>query len=105
MPPAAALESLFGPPTNAQDESAALALAALYDATATITGAPTAPASDELSLKAVFEPPAAPAPRTSAAFSFDQFFAAAPKTPTPAPGGGDADLAEFSRWLDGLKKQ
>ncbi|MCU0623700.1 MAG: tetratricopeptide repeat protein [Gemmatimonadaceae bacterium] len=102
---AGSLESLFGPPSSPADEAAAVALAALYDESAAIPGAPTAPAGDELSLKAVFEPPAAPAPRTSAAFSFDQFFAAVPKAATPAPGGGDAELAEFTRWLDGLKKQ
>lgn len=102
---AGSLEALFGAPTNPADEAAAVALAALFDEAAAIPGAPTTPAGDELSLKAVFEPPAAPAPRTSAAFSFDQFFAAAPKAATPAPGGGDAELAEFTRWLDGLKKQ
>jgi tetratricopeptide (TPR) repeat protein len=103
----ASLDALFGPPTNADDERAALALSALFDATpaAAIGGAPTAPASDELSLRTVFEPPAAPAPRTSAAFSFDQFFSAAPKSSTPAPGAHDPELAEFTRWLDGLKKQ
>jgi hypothetical protein len=102
---AASLDALFGAPTNAADLQAAEVLAALFEEAVTIPGAPTAPAADELSLKAVFEPPAAPAPRTSAAFSFDQFFAAAPKTSTPAPGANDPELAEFTRWLDGLKKQ
>ncbi|MFN9215533.1 MAG: tetratricopeptide repeat protein [Gemmatimonadota bacterium] len=97
------LEALFGPPTNPADEAAALALAALYDGSTAMPGAPTAPARDELSLKAVFEPP--PAPRTSAAFSFDQFFSAAPRTAAEAPAGGETELAEFSRWLDGLKRQ
>lgn len=99
----AGLETLFGPPTNRADEAAALALAALYDEAAAIPGAPTAPASDELSLKTVFEP--APAPRTSAAFSFDRFFSGASKPATQAPGGDAAELAEFTLWLDGLKRQ
>ncbi len=111
------LEALFGAPTNAADEAAARVLAALYDAVEpaavpgiapAIVGAPTAPASDELSLRTVFEPPAppAPAPRSSASFSFDQFFTPTSKpAAAPAPASSDAEMAEFSRWLDGLKKQ
>jgi tetratricopeptide (TPR) repeat protein len=124
-----ALDALFGPPTNAADEAAARALASLFEAVepaslpsltfgasaaasataaTAIAGAPTAPAADELSLSTVFEPPAppAPAPRSSASFSFDQFFTPTSKTPAaPAPASSDAEMAEFSRWLDGLKKQ
>jgi len=86
-------------------------------------GAPTRPASDPLSLSAIFgeepqphslgaPPPAAEPPARPAqdAFSFDQFFGGA-----PAPGGGPAapsrpsgpreeDLDQFQHWLKSLKR-
>jgi tetratricopeptide (TPR) repeat protein len=88
-------------------------------------GAPTRPASDPLSLSAIFgedaapPPPATPPPTPSAstpttghAFSFDQFFG------TKEPGGGpsssstrssqasglEEDLDQFQNWLKSLKK-
>ncbi len=91
------------------------------------SGAPTRPASDPLSLSAIFgdEPPPAPVapagtgateppPPAPAAFSFDQFFGAPPASP-PASGGGqpsirsgrpssEEDLDQFQNWLKSLKK-
>jgi tetratricopeptide (TPR) repeat protein len=79
-----------------------------------ISGAPARPATNELSLDAVFgggekAPPAAPS-----SFSFDQFFsqrAAAEHGGAAATGGGAAgaaapdDVAQFTQWLEGLKRR
>lgn len=82
-------------------------------------GAPTRPATDPLSLSAIFgeepqpaaglapapEPPARPA---ADAFSFDQFFGAAPgggSAPPSRPSGPrDEDLDQFQHWLKSLKR-
>ncbi len=83
-------------------------------------GAPTRPASDPLSLSAIFgeepqpastppppavaEPPARPA---QDAFSFDQFFGAAPgggPGPSRPSGPRDEDLDQFQHWLKSLKR-
>ncbi len=82
-------------------------------------GAPTRPASDPLSLSAIFgeepqpapgvapaaEPPARPA---QDAFNFDQFFGAAPgggPVPPSRPSGPrDDDLDQFQHWLKSLKR-
>jgi hypothetical protein len=82
-------------------------------------GAPTRPASDPLSLSAIFgeeaaspsAPPAEPSATSGGAdaFSFDQFFGG----PTPGPGGsahprgpgpGGEDLDQFQHWLKSLKR-
>jgi tetratricopeptide repeat protein len=86
-------------------------------------GAPTRPASDPLSLSALFgedaSPVAPPGPARPAAqgdsYSFDQFFSG---NPAPSPSSGatpsirnsralppsDEDLDQFQNWLKGLKK-
>lgn len=82
-------------------------------------GAPTRPASDPLSLSAIFgeepqpassaapaaEPPGRPA---QDAFSFDQFFGGAPgggpAPPSRPSGPRDDDLDQFQHWLKGLKR-
>jgi hypothetical protein len=81
-------------------------------------GAPTRPASDPLSLSAIFgeEPartqpppqPEPPSPPTTDAFSFDQFFGK-PQAATPRPPAGpgrpsEDDLDQFQNWLKGLKR-
>jgi tetratricopeptide (TPR) repeat protein len=89
-------------------------------------GAPTRPATDPLSLSAIFgdEPGAAPVPPAPAgseeapapapdAFSFDQFFGG-PASPPSASGGppsirtgrpsSEEDLDQFQNWLKSLKK-
>lgn len=85
-----------------------------------VPGAPTLPATDEVSLAAVFgeepaplkrPPPAASdtAPAGGSGFSFDEFFggqrpaAAPPSSPRSGPAGGGEDDDEFKRWLKGLK--
>lgn len=141
---AGTIDGLFGGTTSARDEAAARTLAAMFGSSATtgdvapvfrggdaspaaparapepiaVSGAPTRPAGDELSLDTVFnEPAASPAAaprRSSSSFSFDQFFAdsgtpAAPAAPeAPAAGGSSnsgADIEQFNAWLDGLKKK
>jgi hypothetical protein len=82
------------------------------------SGAPTRPASDPLSLSAIFgeesaqsKPPAEPTPPSggSDAFSFDQFFGG----PTSGSdsgshprgtGPGGEDLDQFQHWLKSLKR-
>jgi tetratricopeptide (TPR) repeat protein len=112
-----------GPPGGDGPTEAAPLAAARPDPGA---GAPTRPASDPLSLSAIFgdEPPAAPVPPAPAvseeglapgpdAFSFDQFFGG-PASPPPAAGGPpsirtgrpsvEEDLDQFQNWLKSLKK-
>jgi ribonuclease E len=126
--PNAELEAMFGAPTSAADEQAARAWASLYatpaaksaEAVSTpapapaaepappIAGEPTRPADRELSLSAVFRAPSTTpsAPRNSAAFSFDQFFAPAKdRASGSVPTAGDGDITEFNSWLEGLKKK
>ncbi len=86
--------------------------------------APTRPATDPLSLSAIFgEEPAAPAPSATRvpaapapakpsadAFSFDQFFGATPAStqgPSIRASGAqprDEDLDQFQHWLKSLKR-
>ena len=82
------------------------------------SGAPTRPASDPLSLSAIFgeesasaAPPAEPmtSPGATDAFSFDQFFGGS--TPGSAGGSnprgtgpGGEDLDQFQHWLKSLKR-
>jgi hypothetical protein len=126
-----AIAALFGNGAVApEDEGAAMSLAlAFWDLNGgsrpastgaeggeapPISGAPARQASNELSLDAVFgggetSPPAAPS-----SFSFDQFFsqrAAAEHGGAAATGGGAAgaaapdDVAQFTQWLEGLKRR
>ena len=80
-------------------------------------GAPTRPASDSLSLSAIFgeepartqspPPPEPPQPAATDAFSFDQFFGKPGPEPGPEGGSGkpsDEDLDQFQSWLKGLKR-
>jgi tetratricopeptide (TPR) repeat protein len=88
-------------------------------------GAPTRPASDPLSLSAIFgedaapPPPATPPPAPSAstpttghAFSFDQFFGtkeqgggpSSSSTRSSQASGLEEDLDQFQNWLKSLKK-
>jgi len=73
-----------------------------------IAGTPARVAARELSLDAVFASEQAPASPSS--FSFDQFFsqgaatdAAAPTTPSNAES--QDDVAQFTSWLQGLKRK
>jgi hypothetical protein len=88
-------------------------------------GAPTRPASDPLSLSAIFgeestqpppanppPPPSASTPTTGHAFSFDQFFGGKDAQGTGSPSSGrttppsglEEDLDQFQNWLKSLKK-
>ena len=121
-----AIAALFGNGVVApEDEGAAMSLAlAFWDLNGgsraasseeppPISGAPARPASNELSLDTVFgggeTPPAAPS-----SFSFDQFFsqrAAAEHGGAAGTGGAAAgaaapdDVAQFTQWLEGLKRR
>lgn len=75
--------------------------------------APTRPASDHLSLSAVFGeegspvPPAAPAPPADEGISFDAFFGGAETGGAPrarAASREDDDLDQFQAWLQNLKR-
>ncbi|MDZ4863602.1 MAG: hypothetical protein SGJ01_09175 [Gemmatimonadota bacterium] len=82
------------------------------------SGAPTRPASDPLSLSAIFgeespqsAPPAEPTPPAggSDAFSFDQFFGSTSSGSESAlrprgTGPGGEDLDQFQHWLKSLKR-
>ena len=73
-----------------------------------IAGSPARVATKELSLDSVFSPSQAPA--TPSSFSFDQFFskdAASGAAPTAAQSGVDSpdDVAQFTSWLQGLKRK
>lgn len=85
-----------------------------------VPGAPTLPASDEVSLAAVFGEEPAPLKRpqpgasetgraSGTGFSFDEFFGGQRPAPQPTssprsgPAGGGEDDDEFKRWLKGLK--
>jgi len=120
--PGGALDRLFGNSgVVAVDEGAAAAMAAAFGgaAVAPIKGEPTRRGTDELSLNSVFrgdEPSAAPpvVQRQSTKLRFDQFFAGSEDggaagsdsgaaAPTPPPGRGEEDIAQFNTWLKGLK--
>jgi hypothetical protein len=88
--------------------------AAVRQAPASGSGAPTRPAADALSLSSVFgeespgTPPAVPAPGSGSGVSFDDFFGAAGATPpqrgTKAPDPKNDDLDQFHAWLQNLKR-
>ena len=103
------------PGAASHDEEAAMLLARAFrqnghsNDTPLIAGAPTRPAADELSLRKVFKSEA-PAPAPSS-FSFDQFFSqrASNEPAAAAPEGqaaeSAAEVAQFTQWLEGLKKR
>jgi tetratricopeptide (TPR) repeat protein len=119
-----AIGALFGSARiSAADEGAAVALALAFvgmnggqgsppePASRAIAGTPAHPAATELSLDSVFgtgqAPQAAPA-----SFSFDQFFSArATAEHSTGPdagadrGASQADVAQFTQWLEGLKQR
>jgi hypothetical protein len=121
-----AIGSLFGsPPTSADDEGAATALALAFVGlngggaegapvvaeSREIVGAPARPAATELSLDSVFgggQSGAAPS-----SFSFDQFFSQrASSEHSPGSAGAQSagedsgnDVAQFTQWLEGLKQR
>lgn len=108
------VDALFsGLQPSASDENAAFALAQAFapppQESLPLKGMPARRASDELSLGHVFKSKT-PARGTASDFSFDQFFAdemhqepaSAAENPAPAPSGDD--VAQFSAWLNGLKK-
>ncbi len=116
---------------TAEDERAAVALASAFSGVngeheppagvTPISGAPARPAEKDLSLDTVFGAEAQPA--AAANFSFDQFFSerstaemqsagrepagGAPASGGSPDGGASAsdDIAEFTRWLEGLKRR
>ena len=119
-----ALSTLFGGvEIGAADESAAAALAYAFmdlnglengsTGSEQINGAPTRHATNELSLDAVFRSSQAPTPAAPSSFSFDQFFSqrATSEQPVqsgvPAASAGESrdDVAQFTQWLEGLKKR
>jgi hypothetical protein len=121
-----AIAALFGNGAVApEDEGAAMSLALAFlevnggsrgaqsEQAPSIVGAPARPASTELSLDSVFggggTSPAAPS-----SFSFDQFFSQRASTQhggASEPAGGAAsghapdDVAQFTQWLEGLKRR
>jgi hypothetical protein len=120
-----AIAALFGNgPVAPEDEGAAMSLALAFSdlnggsrAAPTeaqyIAGAPAHPASNELSLDAVFGGGGTPAAAPSS-FSFDQFFSQRASTEhgsAGTAGGGAArgeapnDVAQFTQWLEGLKQR
>jgi len=123
VPASSSLDTLFaGTPVARDDEEAALAFAQVAGAvemgSVSVRGKPTAPASSELSLDAVFraaEPrPSATVSRQSQTLRFDQFFAtggdegdASAVSPDSTPAGepgSPAELQQFQSWLTGLKR-
>lgn len=117
-PPAAgsgSLDALFsGLQPSPSDENAAMALAHAFapepQEILPLKGMPARRASDELSLGHVFKSKT-PARGAASDFSFDQFFAdemtraptATTENAAAAPSSSD-DVAQFSAWLNGLKK-
>jgi hypothetical protein len=116
-----ALGALFGgAQISARDESAAMGLAAAFSETngaepaavgtaPAMAGETTKRAAGELSLDSVFGGSAA-APAAPASFSFDQFFSQGASAPGGAgenePGAqSQEDVAQFTQWLEGLKKK
>jgi hypothetical protein len=112
------VESFFRSLSAARPGLMGLAAAAAERGQPSGKGAPTRPASDALSLSAIFgeepartqapPPPEPPAPAATDAFSFDQFFGkpgpegARPSTEAGKPS--DEDLDQFQNWLKGLKR-
>jgi hypothetical protein len=112
------VESFFRSLASARPGLMGLAAAAAEQGRPTGKGAPTRPASDSLSLSAIFgeepartqppPPPESPPPAAADAFSFDQFFGKpAPESSGPSGEAGkpsDEDLDQFQSWLKGLKR-
>jgi hypothetical protein len=112
------VESFFRSLSSARPGLMGLAAAAAERGQPSGKGAPTRPASDALSLSAIFgeEPartqpppsPEAPAPAATDAFSFDQFFgkpgAAAARPSTESGRRSEEDLDQFHNWLKSLKR-
>jgi len=112
------VESFFRSLASARPGLMGLAAAAAEQGRPTGKGAPTRPASDSLSLSAIFgeepartqppPPPESPPPAAADAFSFDQFFGKpAPESSGPERESGrssDEDLDQFQSWLKGLKR-
>lgn len=112
------VESFFRSLASARPGLMGLAAAAAEQGQPSGKGAPTRPASDSLSLSAIFgeepartqspPPPEPPQPAAADAFSFDQFFG----KPGPESSGSegesgkpsDEDLDQFQSWLKGLKR-
>ncbi|MBW7934858.1 MAG: hypothetical protein H3C62_14865, partial [Gemmatimonadaceae bacterium] len=116
--PGGAVDRVFGlTGVAAEDEGAALALAAAYGGVpaAPIKGQPTRRGSDEISLDAVFKDEDAAlrqagVQRQSSRLRFDQFFPgseggeAPTAPPAPSPDAPSDDIAQFTDWLKGLKQ-
>jgi tetratricopeptide (TPR) repeat protein len=104
-----ALSNLFSAARVASaDEGAALVLALAFTevnngtpARAPLEGAPAHRASNELSLDTVFGGGQGP---SGGSVSYDQFFAQRPSG-APATGGQHDDVAQFTKWLEGLKRR
>lgn len=129
-PASGSVDSLFsGKSVQSEDVEAAKLLAGAFGPPQPVTpsstpqfpGQPARAASSELSLDNVFRdtPRKSGGFRTTGGFSFDQFFSddaagrekddkADTEKPTPASGSRDTsggDEAQFSSWLEGLKKK
>jgi hypothetical protein len=117
------IDALFGHrPSGSSEDSAAAALAQAFGSGSEPTplaGNPTRPAAGELSLDSVFRE-GSRTPRSSQAFSFDQFFSqnvegdrtsggGRPSQETPAAGEpaerSEDDIEQFNSWLQGLKQR
>jgi hypothetical protein len=110
--------SFFRSLSSARPGIMGLAAAAAEQGKPAGKGAPTRPASDALSLSAIFgeepartQPPPTPEPPSPAAtdaFSFDQFFGKpGAETARPSSESGkpsDEDLDQFQAWLKSLKR-
>jgi hypothetical protein len=109
------LDALFGATSvSERDDAAASVLAGLYAPEPSSPAPATRPAESALSLDEVFRetPRSLEAARRGSAFSFDQFFAAAPEQPADAPApeppaedSSAEDIEQFHAWLEGLKKK
>jgi hypothetical protein len=105
------IDALFGGRgVRVEEEAAAVALSGAFSngEAASVSGRPTRRASDEFSLDRVFSD----APRRTSKgqnFSFNQFFSEGGSSQQaaaePANEPGDADIAQFNSWLEGLKKK
>jgi hypothetical protein len=124
QPAGGTIDALFGNKASGTEDSAASALAQAFGSAPTppppITGNPARPASGELSLDSVFRDGSARTQRTSAGFSFDQFFSQNPegentggtaRTSQELPAEGEPaeksadDIEQFNSWLQGLKNR
>ncbi|HVZ76614.1 MAG TPA: tetratricopeptide repeat protein, partial [Gemmatimonadaceae bacterium] len=119
------LDALFGGANvRGEDARAAEVLASAFqfdaaqessDSAAEIAGAPARRASSEISLDTVFREGAPAQEQQPSGFSFDQFFAPPtpaagtpmvnPSTSAPPAAASADDIAQFTSWLEGLKKK